>query len=340
MITIPRAGAALLCLVSMSAPRPGEQLRFSVAPGTRVSREWSRESRRTLKQITVTAGDETKSDDKASVTIDSKARLVVSDTFTAAEDERPVRIVRRYDAIEKSAHESATTPDGERESDLKEVSDLAGRTIVFTWNEERGMYDCAFDEGEAGSEKPESSDTPLETLAMDMDLQGFLPSKPVSVGDEWPVSMDAIRYGFLRPGGRLEFRDEQGRRHSSLERAMSEKAWRALEGECTATLKEFREDGGARLGVIRLEGELSTSAEVESDDGSMTGGMEHSEVFEGELLWDVGASRARSMDIQSKIEFTLIESRQGKQSDGTPLRVRRTLEFGEESRCTYEIRTQ
>jgi hypothetical protein len=330
MSAILRASAVLLCV----APHFGDELRFVAESGTKVTREWSRESRRTLTQISVSTGEETRSADAPSVVVVSKARLVVSDSFPEVKHDRPVRIVRTYDVIEKSAEETATTPDGERASTLKEASDLAGRAVVFDWDDESGAYKCSFEDGAEST----SGDTPLEMLVADMDLQGFLPSKAVSVGDQWPVPFEAIRYGFLRPGGRLEFRDEEGRRHSGKERALSDAAWKGLEGECTASVKAFRDEDDTRLCVIHLEGTFSTSAELESEDGSATAGMKHSEKFEGELLWDVRAHRAHSMSIESTTDFTLLESRQGQQPDGTSVRLRRTLEFTEESTCTYEIR--
>lgn len=332
MSAILRASALLLCF----APHFGEDLRFVPESGTKVTRQWSRESRRTLSQITVSTGEETRSAEVPSVVVISKARLVVSDSFPEVNRDRPVRIVRTYDAIEKSAEETATTPDGERETTVKEVSDLAGRSIVFAWDGESGAYKCSLEDGAESS----TSDTPLEALVADMDLTGFLPTQPASVGDHWPVSFDAVRYGFLRPGGRLEFRDDEGRRHAGKERAISDAAWKGLEGECTATLKELRDEDAVRVAVIALEGEFSTSAELESDDGSQTAGMKHSEKFEGELLWDVRANRARSMEIESKADFQLLESRAGKQPDGTSVRLSRTLDFIEESTCTYEIRPQ
>jgi hypothetical protein len=339
MSAILRASAVLLCFAAHFAPPFDQELRFVPESGTKVTREWSRESTRTLTQITVSTGEETRSTEAPSVVVVSKARLVISDSFPEVKSERPVRIVRTYDTIEKSAEETATTPDGERETTLKEVSDLAGRSVVFAWDEESGAYKCSFEEGEDGAESS-TSDTPLETLVADMDLVGFLPTKPVSVGDHWPVSFEAVRYGFLRPGGRLEFRDEEGRRHGGKERALSDAAWKGLEGECTATLKDLRDEDDARIAVIALEGEFSTSAELESDDGSQTAGMKHSEKFEGELLWDIRAKRARSMQIESKTDFKLLESREGKQPDGTSVRLNRTLDFVEESTCTYEIRPQ
>ncbi len=324
------AGALTLCAL----PHFAEELRCEAPSDTTLEREWTRESRRTLTKLTVSSGDESRSADAPSVEIVSSARLLVTDAFGAVEDGRARRFVRTYDAIEKSARESAPSEGGARDSTLKEVSDLAGRSIVFEWNEAKSAYACAL-EGE-----PQASDTPLESLVADMDLRGFLPAKSVSTGDTWPVPFDAIRYGYLRPGGRLEFRDEEGRRQVSRERALSEAAWNALDGECTATLEECRDESGTKVCVIALAGKLSTSADLDSEDGSMSVGMKHEETFEGELVWDASARRARSMEIESRIEFTLTETRTGQQKDGSPVKLRRTLDFVEESKCNYSIRAK
>jgi hypothetical protein len=321
------AGALLLCAIAHSA----EELRFEAPKDTTIEREWTRESRRTLTKLTVSSGDESKSADAPNVEILSKARLLVTDAFEKVEDGRALKVVRTYDAIEKSARESSGSEQG---GTLKEVSDLEGRSIVFEWDEDKSEYAGSL-EGE-----PRTTDTPIESLVADMDLLGFLPAKPVSPGDKWPVPFEAIRYGYLRPGGRLEFRDEEGRRQVSRERALSDAAWQALDGECTATLKSCRDESGAKLCVIELAGKLSTSADLDSEDGSMSVGMKHTETFEGELVWDASAHRARSMDIESKIDFTLTESGKRQPKEGPAVELRRTLDFVEESTCTYAIRAK
>lgn len=335
----PRAFVLSLLLATSTARVPSEvlaplDLRFSVSEGTRLSREWSRTSKRTLDKLSVTAGDETKVAEAPGVAVESKARLAVTDLFARVDGDRVRRIERTYDAIEKTATETASTPEGDRERVQKEVCDLDGRTVVFEWDEESRAYTRSLQGGSANAD----SEASLARLVPEMDLQGFLPSTSVVPGDHWSVDMDAIRFGFLRPGGRLVFTSVDGKRKAKNEEALSESAWDALEGSCTATFTEIRDDGGAPLCVIHLVGQFSTSAEIESSDGTRSTAMKHSETYEGDLVWDAHAAHARSLELESKTEFTLIESAQGKKEDGSEVRVQRTLEFSEDTRCEYSIR--
>ena len=100
-------------------------------------------------------------------------------------------------------------PEAKEEKKEKE-SKLAGKTVLFRWNEEKDRYDKEW-VGEG------ATDELLEGVEEDMDLRRLLPEKSLSEGDTWKI--DLKEFGdIIGPGrqARPLGQGPQGRRRGSV----------------------------------------------------------------------------------------------------------------------------
>ena len=220
-------------------------------------------------------------------------------------DGRLSAIERTFDKISNLYETKLTDPEGEEFLDENQgTSELEDGTVWFRWNAESEEFDAGF--GEASTELDAEL---LEGLESSANLSGFLPDESVEVGDTWEPPIAAF-IGMTNLSGDLKVvpeGDEEQDESSDYGQQFDDH----LSGELEAEFTEIREADGARLAVIRLHMELSTVIEIEhevdAEGATGTEAEEHAFEFEveGELLWDLGAQRARSFELAGDITMRI-----------------------------------
>jgi len=137
-------------------------------------------------------------------------------------------------------------------------SPLDGTSVVYTWIPEESAYGKYYD-------ALESSELALRDLPEDLDLRALLPTGGVAPGEAWSVPVPKLK-DVLAPLGD----PVPGLAGNS--------------GECKLTLASVSEQRGRSLATIEL------ALKLESDTRSFEG--------RGTLVWDLGARRAASFDLQ------------------------------------------
>ena len=231
------------------------------------------------------------------------ARIVVTDVIEAIEDGRPRRLRRTFAVI------SEGYDIGPLEIPIVypfSLCDLEGTTVIASWEDGEFRFEAAPDE--------EIEEVLLEHLAEDLDLRGFLPERPVAVGDTWNLGTPAYLSVF-EFGGLLESRDEgipngwmRDHRYSRARRAGTD-----AEGE--ATFEGVCEEGDRLLAIISFEFEAQAEWELDRGDAEEAVGPQtptrvrripqthvRRRVMSGELRWDLDHGHLHSASVGTATE--------------------------------------
>lgn len=235
-----------------------------------------------------------------SVTIEQRERIAFKDEVVELEDGRVTKLRRTYDDLTR---EQSTSADGE-ETDVDGRSLLEGEVVVFTWDADDEEYDVTFEE--------DGDEDLLEDLRIEVDLRAFLPGRAVAEGDQWTVPAKAM-VALMSPGGDVHIlmgeREEEDEDEKELGRQIEEN----LEGEVTCRLTGLREEDGARLAVIAVTAKVSSEGSVDGEfdtdqaSGEYTQGRELVVDVEGELVWNVTAGHAVSIELEGDLTFVLVQ---------------------------------
>lgn len=201
---------------------------------------------------------------------------------------------------------------GDRELATRATTPLVGRCARLA--AAGGGWTAAWcgDEVQAGAlTEPEL----LLGLEGALDLAEFLPRRAVSEGDTWEVPAAAYRV-LHAPGGALGFAWEdatlnEARAVDRLEAALLD----ALTGGLRATHGGHRSAGDGELAVVALEGRIEANATVpvelgpESNANGATQRQTWTFDLAGELLWDVAAGRAVSLELAGPLTLEQVTLR-------------------------------
>ncbi len=248
--------------------------------------------------------------------VESESVISVRDTYIASSNGRPQQLKRTFEALESASTFSVVAQGQEQEQDIPASSELEGRTVQFTWNEDQGDYDVEFaDEG--GNEEL------LECLDEEMDLRSFLPTQAVSAEDSWEIDVKALSC-LLMPGGDLSFRpDSEAVDEEMMEmfeemftEQFLEQMQDLLRGTCVCTYKGEHEADGVRVGEIHITIEIASAADLsdlikqviqtvaeQNGETEIPIDIEAADVnldleSEGALLWNLEAGRLHSFQMQ------------------------------------------
>lgn len=242
------------------------------------------------------------------IDMEHEETCVLTDTFGTVAAGRPDRLRRTFDELSGSEHVRFSSEAGEENDEKEYESELEGKCVVFSWNEDAQGFDSAFEGASEGDVDL------LEALDEDMDLRRFLPEESVEVGDTWQIDAKALGC-VLDPGGDLALRekgvetDDTSATDSQLRANMS--------GTITATYRALETGDGRRIALIRLEVETDThseetlSAEEVPEGGQGTGRVESEFVLEGELRWDLEHGHALALELDGRTELTMTETVSG-----------------------------
>jgi hypothetical protein len=243
--------APLLLAASLAAAPARERLVLEPEPGTHLAKDYELHHALIVEENEL-LGREVEQISLDRLELESRLKLRIRDVFRAVADGRPTVFRRHYDRIELEAQASQPSPSGPMSDLLEAQSSLAGKSVVFTWQDDLGEYGRYYDVEEAAEEH-------LPRLAVDVNLACLLPGREVAPGDEWSIPPAALR-DVLGYGGELEL--VFGRSGSILlARALmfgvGGSLWHVFEGQseggATARFEEVREIDGRRTAVVHLD---------------------------------------------------------------------------------------
>ena len=285
--------AATVAALSTSGPRTAVEIRFAPAEGLVLE-----------KTFTTVSETESEGEDgrRSSSTSGSFERtLVVVDKYEAVDEERVTRLVRTYDEISGESENRMTFGDSENESSATISSDVEGATVVFTWDE---------DEEEHRPSSDDLDDEVLPRLVFDLDFTALLPEGEVEQGDSWSLDYETYRV-VMDPWGELPFdyetSDGQTIPGNEDDDEFASEVDETHDGELVVTFAGTREEDGATVAVLELEGELETERTVDASRETERGQFStHSEILEtrtlkGEALWDLEAGHLSSLELEVEI---------------------------------------
>ena len=254
-------------------------------------------------------------------TLEQETKIEVTDTYKASAGGRPTELLRTFDALSGDTRMEFSPNPGVEMPEVTSSSELEGKTVRFTWNEEEEAYDIAYSEGEG-------DEALLEDLEEDMDLRVFLPSSEVAEDATWEVELVRLET-VMAPGGNLsmlpedmEMDQEAMDKFSEMFKGFAEKYADQLEGKCVCTYKGMREEGDVRVAEIVIELEVAATLDLtEMLSQAIQAAIEQNEQgmdvkfsfdsadlnvdFEGAgtLLWNPSAGVVHSFQVGGDVTF-------------------------------------
>lgn len=314
----PRTFLTLACTLPLllAADWRGERAAFQPKPGTSLTKTIAIEGDLELEEmkILVDGQDMSQMMPEMEMSMKTRQKLAVTDTYIQVGDGRPLRLERGYETISSNTVSSGSTPVGDQESNLDFESELEGSKVVFTY--EDGEYKAAFAEGTKGDEKL------LDGLVEDLDLRGFLADGEMDEGETWKITGETVK-ALLVPGGDLKLRPAEGNKTMPGMESMNfspSDMLSELEGTFTATFGGTRSENGVKVAVIRLaldgssandltermqtmmesiEDERARAMKVSSFDG------EWEYEAEGELLWNLEAGHVQGLTLSGELRMIM-----------------------------------
>lgn len=305
---------SLLAFAPSHAPLAVEAVRFAPAEGLSLTKTYTITSESELEdQETLVNGEAPPTDMDMEMTNVSTMSMTVTDTYLSVGEGRPTKLARTFDSLSSDATTEMVVPMvGPQEMEVTSSSELEEQTVHFVWDAEAGEYAVRFPE-----DAEDADEALLEGLSEDLDFRAFLPEGEVSEGDSWEISPSALM-DVMAPGGDLKLEAE-----SDGDVGMGPDAGQQMsdmlgeiEGELSAQLTGFREAGGARMAVIALTFDVTSSndltdmvmeamAEQEAPMG-MDMDIESVDVSvamegEGELIWNLSAGHFSALTLEAEI---------------------------------------
>lgn len=231
--------------------------------------------------------------------------LVVTDRILAADGERVLEFERTYDEVGSESINAWENDDGGHEGSSSGESEVEGATVTFAWDEDEEDWIATSDE---------LDDDVLLDLRVDLDFTFLLPDGDVAEGDEWEIDVDA--WVELRdpweglPWSWTRTFDGEVQESEEGEDDTDEQDGDEHSGEVVVRYAGQRDEDGATVAVLEIEGRIETESSSESsrefDQGSMTSYNESLEErsIQGEVLWLVDEGRLLSAHIEVEVEIS------------------------------------
>lgn len=330
------------------AGAPAESLRFAPAPGVLV-RNLHIGHELTLEAMGQVRDGGPFQAERLSSWVSSWLKVTAEDQLLAVEGGRPTRFVRTYTDL-GGGGKLTLRPEGspkQREEDAVLVSPLRERSVDFQWVPEEGDWGRSWSRVHAEEEW-------LAEIHGDMDLLALLPAGEVAEGDTWDVPIEAVR-SLLAPGGNHLITPRTPNVFSrTIEVGVggdfSEVLGDQLAGRLTARLAGVANEQGVRLARVelRIEGLQSIRDRTELWRTSMPREerreearlvsvlLEYSLDAEGELVWDLDAGHARSLQLSGRERF-VSNLAKDLPVDGGLARIDAQATFGGTLSLSYDI---
>lgn len=333
-LTLPRLvplATSVLCVVLVGPA--GDPPRYVPQEGTSVRRTLEMHGHRELAGMKLKVGEKEQEIPGATMTQTSSWKHVILDEYRTVTKGDVKKLARKYETMEKTRSETTKNKDGEDQTnETTETCDLDGKTVVFTWNDEKKAYVPAFD-GE-GDEKL------LADLVVPMDYTSLLPEASVAEGETWKGDFDEVRAALLRPGGDVPFHGEK--EPLPIDRRMRAALWDSMKGEIELKLGKTVVEDGRSLTPITFQGKFSSDAEVEregEEKGPDRLHLKDAQTFEGKLTWDLAAGRAATLEWTAKGQLSVATEIPVKTRDGGDATLEQTMTLDEDYEYSVAFET-
>jgi hypothetical protein len=303
---------------------PGSRVKFAPAEGSSSVKTFENKGEFTLDNMSMTMNGNEMPSMEVDMTVSSDQKVVVTDEYVSNRDGSPKKLKRRFDDL---ANDTAVAFKMEmmgqsqnNDKNIKSKSELSGKTVVFTWDDESKEYKRAFEPAEEGGDL-------LEKLDEDMDLRALLPQSEVKAGDEWDIDVKSL-VTILAPGGNMQFKpegeeadDDMGMGNMAGMGSMSDFLSEMLEGEAKGKFEGERDADGQKLAVIHVSIKIKSAKDMteivaeQMKKGKTPPGVESMSFDsmdiefelegEGELLWDLSKGRAHSFELSGPAHMNM-----------------------------------
>lgn len=319
----------LLLLTALCTPAllafalPGSRVRFAPAEGSSLTKTFENKGEFSLDHMSMTInGQENPAMPQMSMTFNTDQKIVVTDDYISNRDGAPKKLKRRFDELGSNVSMSMKMEvmgeSHDQDKSVKAKSQLAGKTILFTWDADAKEYKTAFDPAEDNADL-------LKGVKEDMDLRALLPENEVKEGEEWDINVKGLA-SIFGPGGNLSLvpdeKDAEGMDPgmTSGMSSMSEMLGDLLEGEAKGKFTGMREVSGTKMAVIKVTVKISSSKDMTDvvaeamKKTKMPAEMEmkfdHMDIdlkieCEGELVWDLAAGHAHSLELSGPVHINM-----------------------------------
>jgi len=322
--------AALLLPALFPSHVPVDRIHFAPAEGSSARKTFENKAEFTLDHLSLSMnGQESPMQPDMEMSLNSTQTVVVTDEYLANREGAPKKLRRTFDelgnGVTMAMKMEMMGQSQSHDQDIKGESELEGKKVVFTWDEEKSEYKRAF-------EPSEDKETLLKDLDEDMDLRALLPKGDVKEGETWEIEVSTLA-SVLAPGGNLsivpkDMDPEQMAMGMPGMGSMSDWLRGSLEGTASGTFASIKEVGGEKMAVLKITAKITVSkdmtdivadamknAKLPPEAGAMT--VDHMDIDykfegEGELVWDLAAGHAHSfafsgpsnlnMDMAMKLE--------------------------------------
>ena len=314
--------AAILIPIFLSSHVPGDRIRFAPSEGSSATKTFENKAEFTLQNMKIAMnGAEPPAKPEMEMTITSTQKVVVTDDYVANRENAPKKLRRTFDELGNNVSMSMKMQmmgnSQNQDKTTSGESELQGKKVVFTWDDDKGEYTKAFDPAA-------DKDNLLKDLEEDMDLRALLPKEEVKEGQEWDIEVSKLA-SVLAPGGNLSIvpkEAEEGAGNMEMPGMSNVSDWLrgALEGSATGKFKGLQTVDGAKMGVIEIVAKISVSKDMtdmvaemmKKSKQPMPVEIDHMDVdfkyeAKGELVWDLAAGRAHSFNISgpSKVNMDM-----------------------------------
>lgn len=316
--------ALVPAVVVVSSPTT-DRLRATPTAGLSIRRTLETKGVRTLTAMEFKVGDKQRGMEDIELESRLTSKYVILDKYLEVDAGRVNKLERTFESLAKVNTETRKLPsDKDASKSIPETCDLAGETVVFTWNAEKKAYVAELADGDRGAAS-------LTGLNLDMDYQALLPPPNTPEGARWNVDMQAVKTALLRPAGNLPFQPAE--KPQPMDRRLRDAAWNATKGHLVLTCKTERDVEGVKVAPIAFEGTLTIDASVvragekDAPDKLSTRSLEK---IQGELLWDIARGGPHSIEWSStgKVKVNIL----GKQptQDGAAIDMEQIMSFDQE----------
>lgn len=322
---------------------PETRLELRAEEGATITRTFETTAELTLDNMDMTMnGQAPPMMPEMDMTMTTKATIVVTDEIQKVADGRATRFQRNFDTLSQETEmQMEIDMMGQTQSNemsMPAASELEGKTVAFEWAD--GVYQAKWPEDSKYDEAL------LEGLVGDMDLAVFLPKGPVEQGDEWKVNPKEL-IPVMAPGGNLKLIPENVEAADMMGMQSnfgSSADWfqENLDGDVTVSFQGTRENDGGTLAVLSVRFDLENAVDmtemvqegmekVELPPEAEGLEIEHMDLEiayegEGQILWDIAAGRAHSMDLSG--DFSLIvDYGMSMSAQGMDLNIESTIEM-------------
>jgi hypothetical protein len=322
--------------------RPETAISFAPAEGQTLVRTFTSNAQLALDDMQITInGQPSPMPVEMEMDMDMTTELEVTDKFVAMSSGRPQELVRTYDKLSSAgsfAIEMEMMPGGGQESDMSASSELEGKSVAFTWDEDSEEYGAAWHESEGDDEL-------LENLQEDMDLRGLLPPTSVEEGATWDIDVSKL-VDVLALGGDMGLEPEMDGEAQGMPgmegmgQGMTDMLGESIEGTATGEFKGLQELDGVEVAAIAVKIDVESSndmteqvAEQMEKMAEQVGEMsvEYMDVeldmqAEGTLYWNMATHHAHSFELGGTLHMVMDTAMKMSQG-GQEMRIEQMVEM-------------